>query len=95
MLEGHHWDVKTHALHIHRPGSVEAGELPLVFNICAPMVGDFLVWITRTQIHVFLPRVPLVELTSRTTQPWLSVEELDTPRHSTLSSTHFHVSETL
>ena len=62
--EGRRWDVKTHALHIQRPGYVEAGESPLVFHICALVVGNFLVWITRTQIHVCLPRVPLVELIS-------------------------------
>ena len=51
MPKGHRRDVKTHALHIHRLGCVEAGESPLVFHICtSPVVGGFLVWITRTQI---------------------------------------------
>ena len=48
--EGHRWDVKTHALQIQRPSCVEAGESLLLFHICALVVGDFLVWITRTQI---------------------------------------------
>ena len=46
--EGCRKDVKTHALHTQRLGCVEAGESPLVFHICALVVGGFLVWITKT-----------------------------------------------
>ena len=50
MLEGCRRGVKTHALHIQRLGCAKASESLLVFHIYALVVGDFLVWITRTQI---------------------------------------------
>ena len=46
----------------------------------------------ETGFYVRQPLVSLVELTSQTTQPWLSAKELNTSRSSTFTSHHLYIS---